>query len=83
MAGEKKINGYVKRYFKHQALVQKYAAKLEKLKPLKRKMDATEIDMKIKRQTLTGGEMHRATTIIVQQMKATEAMAGFNNRHED
>lgn len=72
MKGDKKVAGYVKRHFKHVDLVAKYHAKLDTLKPLKRKVDAAEVDLKIKRQTLTGGELHRATTLIVQQMKSRE-----------
>lgn len=73
MKGDKKVAGYVKRYFKHHDLVEKYHAKLRALEPLKRKAAAAEVDMKIKRQTLTGGELHKATTVIVQQMKSREA----------
>ena len=67
--GDKKVAGYVKRYFKHQDLAAKYQAKLDALRPLKRKVDAAEVAMKIKRQTLTGGELHKAT-VIMQQMKS-------------
>lgn len=66
MKGDKKVAGYVKRYLAHKALAAKYAAKLEKLKPLKRKVDAAEIEVKIKWRTLTGGEMQRATKILIE-----------------
>lgn len=88
MKGDKKIAGYVKRHFKHQDLVARYQAKLDAIAPLKRKVEAAAVDLKLKRQTLTGGELHKATTEILKRMRrpqdeVAEVMQGFDNRHED
>ena len=72
MKGDKKVSGYVKRYFKHRDLAAKYQERVDRLLPLKRKVDAAAVDMKVKRQTLTGGEWHRATTEIVKRLKAED-----------
>jgi hypothetical protein len=80
MKGDKKVAGYVKRVLKHGALAAKYQAKIDALLPLKRKVDAALVDVKIKRQTLTGGELAKAMKVLLDD---GGVMAGFDNRHED
>jgi hypothetical protein len=80
MKGDKKVAGYVKRVQKYRALVTKYQTKIDTLAPLKRKLDAALVDVKLKRQTLTGGELSRAQRILED---GGDVMAGFDNRHED
>jgi hypothetical protein len=65
MKGDRKIAGYVKAYWRHKALAARYQAKLDALRPLKLKVDTAMIAVLEKRKALTGGEMHRATTMIV------------------
>lgn len=66
MASEKKIAGYVKALRKHNVLIKKYQAKLDKLEPLRRRRDAAGIAVKIKMQKMTGGELNAAIKIIAQ-----------------
>lgn len=88
---ERKVGGYVRAIRKHAALDAKYKereqALLERLMPLKRKLLAAEVDMKTRRQALTGGELAAAQRIIhgpiAKSVTPPEALQHFNNRHED
>lgn len=95
MKGERKIAGYVKRHQKHAALAARYQAKIDALLPLKRKVDAALVALKIQQQKMTGGELAKAQHHLLGLAKSearkigrpdpqvVEAMQGFDNRHED
>lgn len=76
MASPKKVNGYVTAFMKHQALVAKYNAKLEALEPLRRKMAAAHIKVKIKMQKMTGGELASAAKKIATVEMLDKMIAG-------
>lgn len=59
-----KVNAYVRAHQKHQRLARAYQAKLDALLPLKRKRDAAELDVKIRRAKMTGGELASAQRLI-------------------
>lgn len=65
MARERIVGGYVRAARKHQALVDKYNAKFEKtMLPLKRKIDAAHVQVKIRMQKMTGGDLSAAAKIL-------------------
>lgn len=64
MARERIVNGYVRASRKHKALLDKYNAKLEALEPLRRRKDAALIQVKIKMQKMTGGDLSAASKIL-------------------
>lgn len=61
---ERAITGYVKAVRKHEALEQKLKAREDLLIPLRRRVTAAAVDVKIRRQKLTGGEAAKATRLI-------------------
>lgn len=78
MARERIVGGYVRAYKKHQTLAAKYQAKLDALRPLKSKVDQALIQVKIRHQKMTGGDLSKAQRII---LEGHDVLAG--NRHED